>query len=120
MRALAVSLLLVLAGCELEERADYLVGRECDRAIEESCDPAQRCLPHRYVGGSPTDFRCRDAASFERLSDGREPPLAFCAVDDGLECPAPLVCNADRVRTGDVGIRRMVCQKADNPFGPPL
>jgi len=117
---MAPMLLIALTACELEERADYLIGRACEPKIEGSCDPGQACLPHEYTERGPDDFRCRDAASFEPLSDGREPPLAYCDEDEEMLCPQPLVCNADRIRAGDIGIRRMVCQKADSPFGPPL
>ena len=103
----------LLASCGLEERDDFLIGRQCDRDGEE-CDEGQECLPHEE---SPLgDYRCRDRASFEQI-DGREPPLAYC--NAMIECPADLVCNADRIRT-DTDRRPLVCTRPDDVFAPPL
>jgi hypothetical protein len=104
--------------CSLEERGDFLIGRECDENDPASCDPGQKCLPHKYRDGEYLDFRCRDFASFEPLQ-GREAPLALCDDQRGYICPSGLVCNADRVRQ-DAGTRRLVCKHPDDVFSPPL
>jgi hypothetical protein len=115
--SLVVALGLALGGCALEERADLLIGRSCDPAVASSCDPGQRCLPHRWEV-DPDDFRCRDRASFDPVG-GAEAPLAYCDPAAGYDCPGDLVCNADRVRPRDGGLRRDVCQRADGGFAPP-
>ena len=102
-----------LLACGLEERADFLIGRQCDQNGDE-CDEGQACLPHRIEPYS--DFRCRDRASFEPI-DGREPPLAYCNAD--IPCPGDLVCNADRIRVGGED-RPLVCKRSDDVFAPPL
>ncbi len=108
--------LLVLVGCGLEEREDFLVGRQCPPPPSNSCDPGQSCLPHRWTS-QPDDFRCRDRSSFLPIGD-REAPLAYC--DDQLyRCPGDLVCNADRVRV-DASVRLRVCRRPDDIFAPPL
>lgn len=119
MRALVLSCLVVAsAGCDLEERSDFLVGRSCDPDVAGSCDPEQSCLPHRFDRDNPADYRCRSVESFEPLPEG-EPPLAYCDPQLDLICPGDLVCNADRVRQVDGGVRRRVCQRPGTPFGPP-
>jgi hypothetical protein len=115
MLAFACSLASLVA-CSLEERADFLIGREC--SADDGCDEGQKCLPHAYFDGDFHDFRCRDRASFEPI-EGREAPLAYCDAERDLICPAGLVCNADRVRQ-DAAIRRMVCKHPDDVFSPPL
>ena len=105
-------LLLWLAACGIEERPDFLIGRQCDPEAE-ICDPGQGCLPHKP---DLTDYRCRDRASFEPIN-GQEPPLAYCNVD--IPCPGDLVCNADRIRA-DGGRRPLVCKRPDDVFAPPL
>ncbi|MBI4821067.1 MAG: hypothetical protein HY791_32705 [Deltaproteobacteria bacterium] len=109
--------LVLLLGCSVEERSDYLVGRRCDPKDAESCDPEQACLPHAYVD-KPADFRCRDEPSFAPSSLVPDPPLAFCE-DGAYECPGGLVCRPDRVRPRDGAVRRTVCQAPDSPFLPP-
>lgn len=118
-RVLACTLLL--AGCGIQERADFLIGRVCDPEIPSACDSGQRCLPHMVDEERFFDYRCRDEASFERV-DGVEPPLAYCDTEGSLECPGLLVCRPDRIRSGADGgfvVRRLVCQSPDSPFGPP-
>lgn len=115
---LALLLLPLLGACSLEERADFMIGRECDRNDPRGCDTGQRCLPHVYNGEMMDDFRCRDRASFEPIGR-RDAPLAYCDPSAGLTCPGDLVCNADRVRI-DSGIRRLVCKRPDDIFAPPL
>lgn len=111
---------LVLSACSLEERDDFLIGRSCDPDQSNACDPGQRCLPHLMEGDLPQDFRCRDAASFERV-DGVEPPLAYCDEEGTYVCPGSMVCRPDRIRSSPDGfaVRRLVCQSPDSPFGPP-
>jgi hypothetical protein len=117
-RALALCALLA-AGCALQERGDYLVGRECTaRNMDRDCDPGQRCLPHEFANDRYDDFRCRDRASFEFIGD-REPPIAYCDETMGFICPGDLVCNADRIRV-DATTRRRVCKLKDDLFSPPL
>lgn len=111
MRAVVV-LVLLASACGLEEREDFLIGRQCSQSDPASCDEGQKCLAH---DPRPADYRCRDRASFE-LIDGQEPPLAYCATDD--ECPEDLVCNADRIRL-DGGLRPLVCKRPDDVFAPP-
>lgn len=106
-------------GCGLAERDDFMVGRRCEPESAEACDDEQQCLPHAYTGGRPTDFRCRDVDSFQIAPNGQEPPLAFCAPEDGLICPGNLICNAGRIRM-DSGARRRICKLPDSRFGPPL
>ena len=90
-----IALLALLAvGCGLEERDDFLVGRECQPQAETPCDDRQACLPHLIERGVLKEFRCRDVASFEPI-EGRPAPLAFCAEAKDLLCPGDLVCNAD-------------------------
>ncbi len=109
---------LLLGACELDERTDFLLGRECDEARLDTCDPGDACLPHQWLSDGPREFRCRSEASFSPLTGGGEPPLAYCSRDHA--CPGTTVCRADRVRPiPDGGIRREVCQDADSPFGPP-
>jgi hypothetical protein len=116
---LAICLAVVsVSSCALEERDDFLIGRACDRDLPDSCDASQVCLPHGFTGEDPSDFRCRDEASFARVM-GKEPPLAYCDDDRGLVCPGTMVCLPDRVRERDGGIRREVCQPKDSPFAPP-
>lgn len=110
-------LLAGLAACSLEERADFLIGRICNREDPRSCDEGQECLPHTASGPDLDDFRCRDLASFAPI-EGREAPLAYCDPEDGITCPAGLVCNADRVRL-DATTRRLVCKPPDDVFAPP-
>ena len=117
MRWIIGAFVLVLAaGCGLSERGDFLVGRQCDPTNGSSCDEGQACLPHSVVEGDLDEFRCRSAASFDPVR-GVEAPLAYC--NEEYECPAPLVCNADRIRV-DGGFRRTVCKRDDDPFAPPL
>lgn len=123
-RPAAAATLLALASvsaCSLEERSDYLIGRSCAVDLVESCDQGQVCLPHEIITqtGELADWRCRDAQSFEPVQ-GREPPLAYCGGKRAVKCPEGLVCNADRIRAFDGGVRRFVCQRPDNPFAPPL
>lgn len=113
--AIAIVLATGLAGCGLQERADLLVGRECDPNLPDACDPVQVCLPHGWISG-PTDFLCRDSASFDAVG-GVEPPLAYC--NDEYICPTDIDCAADRVRQRPDGIRRRVCQRPGSPFAPP-
>lgn len=115
MRRLIV-IALLCGACDLEERDDFLIGRECEPEVSESCDPGQRCLPHLYDGLRPDDFRCRDRASFDPLGDGKEPPLAYC--NETYPCPGDLECRPDRVRM-DAGLRHTICQRPGAPFGPP-
>lgn len=113
----ALCFVLVLAGasCTLDQRGDYLVGREC--ADDESCDQGQSCLPHRWVSGRPDNLRCRDRASFEPTPT-YAPPLAFCDESLGFICPGDLECNAERVRL-DADTRRRVCKLPGDTFSPP-
>lgn len=109
---------LLLGACDLDERADFLLGRECEPGLAETCDTNDACLPHTWVGAEGRDFRCRSEASFVSTGES-EPPLAYCA-PPRYACPGTTVCRADRVRpVPDGGIRRQVCQAADSPFGPP-
>lgn len=110
--------LLLAGGCGLEERGDFLVGRQCDPTAAEPCDPAQACLPHRFREGALDEFRCRDLASFEERA-GQPAPLAYCDEGEGYVCPGDLVCNADRIRF-DAGYRPRVCKPSGDPFAPPL
>ena len=98
--------------CGIEERSDFLIGRQCDPS-NNLCDPGQACLPH---DPRMSDFRCRDRASFDPIN-GQEPPLAYCNAE--IACPGDLVCNADRIRT-DAGRRPLVCKRPDDVFAPPL
>jgi hypothetical protein len=116
MRLALAGFALFVFGCGFEERPDFLIGRTC--AAKGDCDPEQECLPHRWDTSGPSDLRCRDSASFEPI-ESREPPLAYCDSSMMFECPEGLVCNADRVRPLDGGVRRKVCQRAESPFGPP-
>lgn len=119
MKALYAGLLLVAlgAGCGLQERSDYLVGRQCDPDVAADCDDRQVCLPHAIRNELLVRFRCRDAASFGSLA-GQEPPLAYCD-EQRYFCPEGLVCNADRIRV-DAGQRPKVCKRLDDAFAPPL
>ncbi len=117
MRLELLAICLALSSCGFSDRGDFLVGRECDPAIEQTCDAGQACLPHEW-GAVARDFRCRDAASFEPVQ-GVEPPLAYCDDEMAFVCPVGLVCRADRVRERDGGLRRTVCQKPADAFGPP-
>ncbi|MFO0723133.1 MAG: hypothetical protein U1E65_05060 [Myxococcota bacterium] len=121
MRArLLIVLGLGLCSCALEERADFLVGRACDPSSAPACDVGESCLPHAWLSmNMPTSFYCRDKDSFAKLSDNRDPPLAYCDKDHWI-CPTGTVCNADRVRPLDGGLRREVCQLPGSVFGPPL
>ena len=102
------------AGCGVEERDDFLIGRRCIREIAEDCDPGQLCLPHVWRGRqSFSDFRCRDEASFMNP----DAPLAYCNEDN--PCPGELVCNVDRVRI-DASVRPRVCKSRDDLFAPPF
>jgi len=116
--SLALVALAALSGCGLSERADFLVGRQCDPTAATPCDEAQSCLPHRYADGELDEFRCRDRASFEPRG-GQEAPLAYCDEAEGYLCPGDLVCNADRIRL-DAGFRPRVCKPDGDPFAPPL
>jgi hypothetical protein len=109
---------VLLSACSLEERADFLIGRTCDPKVPLACDPGEVCLPHAVVNHSFADFRCRDRASFEQLN-GQDAPLAYC---DGVDlvCPSGTVCNADRIRNLDGGLRPLVCQLPNGVLGPPL
>ena len=107
-----VTLVGSVAGCGVDERADFLIGRECIRGDPETCDPGQACLPHTQRGESLIDYRCRDEASF--LVPGA--PIAYCSDND--PCPGDLVCNADRVRI-DASVRALVCKPIDDLFSPP-
>lgn len=120
MRRAAVLAVVVLAACGLEERDDFLIGRQCDLAADQPCDEGQVCLPHAYTEGRLTEPRCRDRASFEPIA-GRPAPLAYCDEAQGYVCPAGLVCNADRIRL-DAGYRAKVCKRPrpEDPFAPPL
>ncbi len=118
MRLSLLSICLALASCDLADRGDFLVGRECEPALTTTCDPGQACLPHEWLT-VPRDFRCRDAASFDPI-EGIDPPLAHCNQSMGFVCPGDLVCRADRVRARDSGaLRRRVCQHSEDAFGPP-
>lgn len=101
-----------LLGCGVDERADFLIGRQCIRGESGTCDPGQACLPHGRRGLSLIDYRCRDEASFLVPNA----PLAYCGPDD--PCPGDLVCNADRVRL-DASVRPLVCKPIDDLFAPP-
>ena len=105
-------ILLLVAACGIQERNDFLIGRQCDPS-DNRCDPGQACLPHEP---DLTDYRCRDRESFEPIN-GQEPPLAYCNAE--IECPDDLVCNADRIRL-DGGRRPLVCKRPDDVFAPPL
>ncbi len=110
--------MLLIAGCGLQERADFLIGRQCGAGNAEACDEGQACLPHQLeprIG----DFRCRDEDSFDPQRFGQEPPRAFCDEARGFICPGDLVCNADRIRA-DGGPRPLVCKRPDDVFSPPL
>lgn len=109
--------LLFCLSCELPERGDFLVGRSCVRTGPSGCDEEQACLPHAFAGGAMSDFRCRDTLSFA-LRDGREPPIAFCDPELGLDCPDGIECAAGRIRD-DSGLRRLACKRPDDTFGPP-
>jgi hypothetical protein len=112
----ALAILISIAACGLQERPDFLLGRECDMGDPKGCDPGESCLPHAIIAGRFSDYRCRDRASFDKI-EGREPPLAFC---DGMaKCPGELVCNADRVRE-DSTVRPLVCTTPNSMFAPPL
>lgn len=117
MRGLSTALVLIVAGCDLPERGDFLVGRACIDGAGE-CDPGQACLPHRFEGAQADDFRCRDAASLE-ATDGVEAPTAYCDPARGWWCPAPATCRAGRIRA-DGGLRRTECRAPGAPFGPPV
>jgi hypothetical protein len=110
--------LSLVAACALQERADYLIGRECSRGDSKTCDQGEVCLPHSIVHDVLGDYRCRSRASFDPI-DGREAPLAYCDPSMMLNCPGDLVCNADRVRE-DATTRHLVCTRSDSPFSPPL
>lgn len=110
---MAVALVVGTVACGVEERRDFLIGRQCDRNTPEDCDPDQTCVPHEWRGGETfTDFRCRDEASI--LAPNA--PLAYCAPD--TRCPGSLVCNADRVRR-ETSVRPLVCKRRDDLFAPP-
>ncbi len=115
LRAFAAALVLFFAACTLDQRGDFLVGRECDD--DESCDQGQRCLPHDFVNDRYDDFRCRDRASFEP-TPSYAPPLAFCDEEESYFCPGDLECNAERVRL-DSSTRRRVCKLPGDTFSPP-
>ena len=118
MRGLVLILaLLSAAGCGLNERDDYLVGRPCTPGVADVCDEGQVCLPHEWSADGPGAYRCRSAASFQQVGN-EEAPLAYCD-DTMFFCPAGLVCNADRIRE-DAGFRQRVCKLAGDPFAPPL
>jgi hypothetical protein len=108
----------LFGACDLDERTDFLLGRECDpEHPADTCGTDDACLPHSWPSDGPRDFRCRSAASIG--GTGAEPPLAYCD-HDKFVCPGDTVCRADRVRPLPAGgIRREVCQLADSPFGPP-
>lgn len=108
---------LLMSGCALEERPDFLIGRVCSMDDPQSCDSGQKCLPHEASGTELQEFRCRDKASFEPI-EGRDAPLAFCDESKGITCPEGLVCNADRIRL-DATVRRLVCKFPDDVFAPP-
>jgi hypothetical protein len=116
LRIAAGSAIAVIAACGLQERADFLLGRECDPLDSKSCDSGQSCLPHTIIAGRFSDYRCRDRSSFDPI-EGREAPLAYC---DGqmIKCPGDLVCNADRVRQ-DSTARPLVCTLPNSMFAPP-
>lgn len=115
MRCMSVILLgLLLTGCGLSERDDFLVGRSCDPGAEMDCDEGQVCLPHGWLSARPTEFRCRDAASF---SAPDEAPTAYCDEALGFACPEGVECRPGRIRE-DSGPRRPECVSTDFPFGP--
>lgn len=109
-------LLLAWTACSLDERSDYLIGRQCrPDDPEQSCDPLQACLPHRQSDRGLENFRCRDKASFEPIA-GEEPPLAYC--NDQHLCPPGVECRPDRLRV-DIMIRPLVCKLPGDVFSPP-
>lgn len=109
--------LSLLPACALEERSDYLVGRQCrPTGTEATCDPDQACLPHRWTDRGPENFRCRDRASFEPIG-GEEPPLAYCS--DEYPCPPDTECRPDRIRQ-DINVRPYVCKLEGDVFSPPV
>jgi hypothetical protein len=110
-------LLAAIGACSLEERADFLIGRTCDPSAPSSCDAGEVCLPHAIVNHAFGDFRCRDRASFLPINN-QDPPLAYC--DGQFVCPQGTVCNADRIRSLDGGLRPLVCQLPNQALGPPL
>ena len=117
-RYLWLTLAMGVAACELDERPDFLLGRECDPEFTDTCEAGEVCLPHAWLSSGPRDFYCRSELSV--VGDGQaEPPLAYCDAEQYL-CPGTTVCRADRVRPlPEGGIRREVCQSATSPFGPP-
>ena len=114
MKAVACSLalLLTVGACGVDERSDFLIGRQCLRNDVSPCDSGQVCLPHAWLDGTLSDYRCRDEASFF----DPDAPIAYCSDDD--PCPGALVCNADRVRI-DASVRPRICKTEDDPFAPP-
>jgi hypothetical protein len=117
-RVLSLALLIALSACSLEERTDFLIGRTCDPNAPSSCDPGEACLPHAIDIHGFEDFRCRDRASFQPIND-QDPPLAYCD-NAKYQCPPGTVCNADRIRNLDGGLRPLVCQLPNGTLGPPL
>ena len=107
-----------VVGCQLPERSDFLIGRSCLSEDPQGCDEGQVCLPHGFVMGRPSDFRCRDAASFESGPEGQDRPIAYCLPDAGLNCPDGIVCGAGRILE-DSGLRRLQCKSSRDSFGPP-
>jgi hypothetical protein len=105
-RAVVVAALLLPAGCGLDERDDFLLGRPCT-TDRNDCDPGQRCLPHRRVEARFDAFFCRSAESFTQPWSA-ELPLAYCDPDRGLDCPGNVFCAPDRIRL-DAGPRARVC-----------
>ena len=116
MKWVVVFFALLLAGCGLSERDDFLIGRSCVSASELPCDEGQRCLPHSLNGGSFGEFRCRDFDSFQQVAGLAKPPLAYCNAEH--RCPEGLVCRPDRIRV-DGGPRPNVCKSPDDVFIPP-
>ena len=113
----SVALGLALGSCSLQERGDFLLGRDCEEDRDCDLEKDERCLPHAYVNDRYEDLRCRNRDSFERTGN-REPPIAYCD-ESKYFCPGDLECNADRVRN-DASARRRVCKLPGDIFSPPL
>ena len=104
--AAVTAALLLSAGCGLDERDDFMLGRPCS-IDREDCDAGQRCLPHRRVDGRFDAFFCRSADTFSQPWSV-DLPLAYCDPGRGLDCPGDVVCAPDRIRL-DAGPRARVC-----------
>lgn len=103
-----VAAAVIVTGCGLSERDDFLLGRPCAFG-ESECEAEDRCLPHsRRAEGTFDEYFCRSEASFDSAFAPEPLPLAYCDPDRGIECPGAVPCEPDRVRV-DVGPRPLVC-----------